>query len=87
MPDVGFVTFDCARLQPARTGGDDLDDADRGGSAEMWFEDIEIGGKRVLGTHTFTEDEIIAFARKYDPQTFHIDPEAAKASLFGGLIA
>ncbi len=53
----------------------------------MWFEDIEIGGKRVLGTHTFTEDEIIAFAKKYDPQSFHIDPEAAKASMFGGLIA
>ena len=53
----------------------------------MWFEDIEIGGKRVLGTHTFTEEEIIAFAKRYDPQVFHIDPEAAKASMFGGLIA
>ena len=53
----------------------------------MWFEDIEIGVKRDLGIYTFTEEEIVAFARKYDPQAFHIDPEAAKHSIFGGLIA
>jgi acyl dehydratase len=53
----------------------------------MWFEDVAIGTKRDLGTYTFTEEEIIAFARKYDPQPFHIDPEAAKHSMFGGLIA
>lgn len=53
----------------------------------MWFEDTVIGARRVLGSHTFTEDEIIAFAEKYDPQPFHIDPQAAKASIYGGLIA
>jgi acyl dehydratase len=53
----------------------------------MWFEDLPIGTKRDLGTYTFTEDEIIAFAKKFDPQIFHIDPEAAKESMFGGLIA
>jgi acyl dehydratase len=53
----------------------------------MWFEDIEIGMRRELGAYTFTQDEIIAFAREYDPQAFHIDPEAAKHSMFGGLIA
>ncbi len=53
----------------------------------MWFEDIEIGVKRDLGTYTFTEDEIVEFAEKYDPQIFHIDREAAKRSMFGGLIA
>lgn len=53
----------------------------------MWFEDIVIGTKRDLGTYTFSEEEIIAFAKKYDPQIFHVDPEAAKASIFGGLIA
>jgi acyl dehydratase len=52
-----------------------------------WFEDIEIGSRRELGSHTFTQDEIIAFAKKYDPQVFHIDPEAAKHSMFGGIIA
>lgn len=53
----------------------------------MWFEDIEIGTRRDLGTYTFTEDEIIAFGKKYDPQIFHVDAEAAKHSMFGGLIA
>jgi acyl dehydratase len=52
-----------------------------------WWEDIEIGSRRELGSYTFTEDEIIRFARKYDPQIFHLDPEAAKKSLFSGLIA
>ena len=53
----------------------------------MWFEDIEIGAKRALGSYTFTEEEMIAFATKYDPQPIHIDPEAAKKSIFKGLIA
>jgi acyl dehydratase len=53
----------------------------------MWFEDIVLGEKRDLGSYTFTEDAMIDFARKYDPQPFHIDPEAAKHSMFGGLIA
>lgn len=53
----------------------------------MWFEDIEIGAKRALGSYTFHEAEMIAFAKKYDPQPFHTDPEAAKKSLYGGLIA
>jgi acyl dehydratase len=37
--------------------------------------------------HTITQDEIVAFARQYDPQSFHLDPEAAKSSFFGKLIA
>jgi acyl dehydratase len=53
----------------------------------QYWEDIEVGARRELGRYTFTEDEIIRFAKKYDPQTFHIDPEAAKHSAFGGLIA
>jgi acyl dehydratase len=53
----------------------------------MWFEDIALGEKRELGSYTFTEDAMVAFAGKYDPQPFHIDPEAAKHSMFGGLIA
>ena len=42
-----------------------------------YFEDVRPGESDTLGSHTFTETEIIAFARKYDPQPFHIDPEAA----------
>jgi acyl dehydratase len=52
-----------------------------------YFEDVRPGESDTLGSHTFTETEIIAFARKYDPQPFHIDPEAAKGTMFGGLIA
>jgi acyl dehydratase len=53
----------------------------------LYWEDIELGTKRELGSYTFTEEEIIRFAKKYDPQPFHIDKDAAKHSIFGGLIA
>jgi acyl dehydratase len=53
----------------------------------QYWEDVEIGARRELGAYTFTQAEIIAFARKYDPQPFHIDPEAAKHSMFGGIVA
>lgn len=52
-----------------------------------WFEDIVIDQPFNLGSHTFSEAEIIRFGTLYDPQYFHIDPEAAKHSHFGGLVA
>lgn len=52
-----------------------------------WFEDIAIGQPYPLGSHTFTEAEIIRFGRLYDPQYFHTDPAAASHSHFGGLVA
>lgn len=52
-----------------------------------WFESITIDEAFPLGSHTFTEAEIIRFGQLYDPQYFHIDPEAAKESHFGGLVA
>jgi acyl dehydratase len=52
-----------------------------------FFEDRVIGEIADLGQHTFGREEIIAFAREFDPQPFHLDEEAAKASLFGGLCA
>lgn len=52
----------------------------------MYWEDVAIGMRRELGHHTFTEEEIVRFAKMYDPQPFHIDPEAARSSLFGGII-
>lgn len=51
------------------------------------FEDIVVGTSRETGSHTFTQDAIIAFARQFDPQPFHIDPDAARHSHFGGIIA
>lgn len=53
----------------------------------MWFEDFPLGQKTVLGSYTFTEENILAFARKYDPQPFHVDKTAAEKSIYGGLIA
>jgi acyl dehydratase len=52
-----------------------------------WFEDVVVGAKNPIGSHHFTRDEIVAFARQWDPQRFHIDEEAAKASTFGSLCA
>ncbi len=52
-----------------------------------WFEDIVIDEAFPLGSHTFTTEEIIRFGKLYDPQYFHTDPELAKHSHFGGLIA
>ena len=53
----------------------------------MYLEDIPLGSAVLMGEHTFTEDEIIAFARKFDPLPMHIDPIAAKDGPFGGVVA
>jgi acyl dehydratase len=53
----------------------------------LFFEDLEIGRQYGCGMVTITIDEIKRFAREYDPQPFHLDEEAAKHSVFGGLVA
>ncbi len=54
----------------------------------MWFfEDIHVGRRREVGSFTFAADEIKRFARKYDPQRFHLSEEEGRNSLFGGLAA
>ncbi len=52
-----------------------------------YYEDYAVGDRHETPGVTITEVEIIAFAEAYDPQPFHTDPEAAKNSLFGGLVA
>lgn len=52
-----------------------------------FFEDYEVGEVFEFGDHRVTEEEIIRFARDYDPQPFHLDHGAAVASHFGGLVA
>ena len=52
-----------------------------------YFDDIKIGDRAELGSHTFTADEIKTFARAYDPQPFHLDEAAAAKSHFGALCA
>lgn len=53
----------------------------------IFFEDTTLGERHTLGSFTFTADAIKTFARAYDPQPFHLDEEAGKRSLFGGLAA
>jgi acyl dehydratase len=52
-----------------------------------WLEDWRPGETVEIGTHTFTREEIVDFAREFDPQPFHLDEAAAEKSLFGGLAA
>ena len=53
----------------------------------LYFEDFTVGSKRDLGSHLVTEEEILAFARQYDPQPFHVDKDAARNSIYKGLIS
>ena len=52
-----------------------------------YWEDFPVGSEAEHGSVTVSEEEIVRFAREYDPQLFHTDAEAAKDSAFGGLIA
>jgi acyl dehydratase len=52
-----------------------------------YLADIRIGDRAVIGRHTFTADEIKAFAARFDPQPFHLDEAAAARSHFGALCA
>jgi acyl dehydratase len=56
-------------------------------TALLAFEDFAPGQSYDCGRHTISEDEIVEFAREYDPQPQHTDPEAAKQSILGGLAA
>ena len=51
------------------------------------FEDVRVGEVQRFGRYEVTREEIVAYARQFDPQPFHLDEDAAKASLFGGLVA
>jgi acyl dehydratase len=56
-------------------------------AARRYFEDLKIGEVIPLGSQTITRDMILGFAREFDPLPFHLDDEAAKRSLLGGLAA
>ena len=55
--------------------------------AKWYFEDFEVGKTIDVGARTVTEEEIIDFATKFDPQPFHVDKTAAEQSIYGGIIA
>ena len=52
-----------------------------------YFEDIVVGEKHSFGSYAVTREEVLDFARKYDPQPFHLSDEAAAATHFGRLAA
>ena len=54
---------------------------------ELFFEDFPVGEVVDYGAYHVTADEIVAFAREFDPQPFHVDAHVAKNSLLGGLAA
>ncbi|MDY0046083.1 MAG: MaoC family dehydratase [Thauera propionica] len=54
---------------------------------ERYFEDYAVGEVAEFGDYLVTAEEIVAFARAYDPQPFHLDEEAGRQSHFGGLVA
>lgn len=53
----------------------------------MYFDDFFVGQRFDIGQHQMSEAEILDYAHRYDPQPFHIDPEAAAKSIYGGIIA
>lgn len=59
-----------------------MSEADR-----LWADDLEAGQVYRFGTHHVTEEELLDFARTWDPQDFHTDKAAAEAGAYGGLIA
>ena len=53
-----------------------------------YLEDFVVGQELTyVGSHEVTADEIVAIGKQWDPQPFHVDAEAAKDSIFGGLVA
>lgn len=56
-------------------------------AAMIYFEDVEVGGTSVMGSYAVTREEVLEFARKYDPQPFHLSDEAAAKTHFGRLSA
>ena len=58
-----------------------------GENSAHYLEDLRVGQRFLSGTHRIDEKQIRGFAEQFDPQPFHLDAEAAKATLFGGLVA
>ena len=54
---------------------------------QRWFEDIPVGEFHVFGSHTFTEQEIIAYGGRYAPNVYHTDPDGALETIYEGVVA
>lgn len=53
----------------------------------LYLDDLKVGDRFRTGEHALDEAQILAFAQQFDPQPFHLDAEAARHTLFGGLAA
>jgi acyl dehydratase len=60
---------------------------DPGADCRLYLEDLHVGQRFVSRSHAIDKEQIKAFAAQFDPQAFHLDDEAAKTTLFGGLAA
>ena len=72
-------------MQPAVTPPADAAPAAR--PPRLFWEDFPVGQVREFGAYLVTREAVLAFAREFDPQPFHLDDDAAEASLFGRLAA
>ena len=52
-----------------------------------YFDDVPVGYSSIVGNYTLTQEEIVTFAKRWDPQPFHIDESLARESVFGGIVA
>ena len=75
------------RRPPAPETAAPVEEPSRPSRPPPYLDEMNVGDQSELGSYHFGAEEIIRFARTYDPQPFHVDPEAAKRSLFGGLCA
>jgi acyl dehydratase len=64
-----------------------MSQSERAAEALLYFDDVPVGLRFTTGHHTVTAEQIRSFAEQFDPQPFHLDAEAARASVFGALIA
>jgi acyl dehydratase len=84
----GTEALDDAAAQPFGEGKPELPEfRDVAMDTLPFYEDLEVGDRIDLGALHFSEADVIRFAKAFDPQFFHIDPAAAKGSIFGGLIS
>ena len=96
MSHVGVYIVACRHAAPAPAGAPRTADAvapmpqpvsSETAPMTQFFDDLTIGAHTSLGTETFTAENIIRFAKAYDPQAFHVDAVAAAKSHFGSLVA
>ena len=58
-----------------------------GAARSLYLDDLHVGQRFISGAHLISDEAIMAFAKQFDPQPFHLDAEVAKATLFEGLVA